>query len=207
MSSPAASLSQRAEMLKKLGKIIISGFFILLPLMITVWVLTVLFDFADGILRGPVQAMTGYSIPGIGIIAIFIISFLLGLISNYILGKELIHLSEEIINKLPIVNTLYASVKKMNEVLFLQKGKEVQRRVCAVEYPRKGIYSIGFATGDGPSELKKRKRSRFTNVFIPNTPAPATGFTIVVPTKDVMFLDMSIEDALRIIVSGGTISK
>jgi len=194
-------------MFKKLGKILISGFFILLPLMITIWVLTVLFDFADGILRNTVQTMTGYSIPGIGIIAIFIISFLLGLISNYILGKELIHLSEEIINKLPIVNTLYASVKKMNEVLFLQKGKEVQRRVCAVEYPRKGIYSIGFATGDGPSELKKRKRSRFTNVFIPNTPAPATGFTIVVPTKDVMFLDMSIEDALRIIVSGGTISK
>jgi uncharacterized membrane protein len=207
MSSQVESLSQRADMFKKLGKILISGFFILLPLMITIWVLTVLFDFADGILRNTVQTMTGYSIPGIGIIAIFIISFLLGLISNYILGKELIHLSEEIINKLPIVNTLYASVKKMNEVLFLQKGKEVQRRVCAVEYPRKGIYSIGFATGDGPSELKKRKRSRFTNVFIPNTPAPATGFTIVVPTKDVMFLDMSIEDALRIIVSGGTISK
>jgi len=207
MSFPAGSLSQRAEMLKKLGKILISGFFILLPIMITIWVLTVLFDFADGILRNTVQTLTGYSIPGIGIIAIFIISFLLGLISNYILGKELIHLSEDIINKLPIVNTLYSSVKKMNEVLFLQKGKEVQRRVCAVEYPRKGIYSIGFATGDGPSELKKRKRSRFTNVFIPNTPAPATGFTIVVPTKDVMFLDMSIEDALRIIVSGGTISK
>ena len=207
MSSPAASLSQRAKMLKKLGKIIISGFFILLPIMITVWVLTVLFDFADGILRNTVQTLTGYSIPGIGIIAIFIISFLLGLISNYILGKELIHLSEDIINKLPIVNTLYSSVKKMNEVLFLQKGKEVQRRVCAVEYPRKGIYSIGFATGEGPSELKKRKRSRFTNVFIPNTPAPATGFTIVVPTKDVMFLDMSVEEALRIIVSGGTISK
>jgi uncharacterized membrane protein len=194
-------------MLKKLGKILISGFFILLPIMITIWVLTVLFDFADGILRNTVQTLTGYSIPGIGIIAIFIISFLLGLISNYILGKELIHLSEDIINKLPIVNTLYSSVKKMNEVLFLQKGKEVQRRVCAVEYPRKGIYSIGFATGDGPSELKKRKRSRFTNVFIPNTPAPATGFTIVVPTKDVMFLDMSVEEALRIIVSGGTISK
>ena len=194
-------------MLKKLGKIIISGFFILLPLMITIWVLTVLFDFADGILRDPVQTLTGYSIPGVGIIAIFIISFLLGLISNYILGKELIHLSEEIINKLPVVNTVYASVKKMNEVLFLQKGKEVQRRVCAVEYPRKGIWSIGFATGEGPSEIKRRKRARFTNVFIPNTPAPATGFTIVVPTKDVMFLDMSVEEALRIIVSGGTISK
>ena len=194
-------------MLKKLGKIIISGFFILLPVIITIWVLTILFDFTDGILRGYVQTLTGHSIPGIGIFAILIASFLLGLISNYILGKEFIHLSEEIINKLPIINTIYASVKKVNEVLFLQKGKETQKRVCVVEYPRKGIYSIGFATGEGPGELKKKKRTRFTNVFIPNTPAPATGFTIVVPTKDVLFLEMSVEEAMRLIVSGGTISK
>jgi uncharacterized membrane protein len=193
-------------MLKKLGKIIISGFFILLPVIITIWVLTILFDFTDGILRGYVQTFTGYSIPGIGIFAILTASLLLGLISNYILGKEFIHLSEEIINKLPIINTIYASVKKVNEVLFLQKGKETQKRVCVVEYPRKGIYSIGFATGEGPGELKKRKRSRFTNVFIPNTPAPATGFTIIVPTKEVTFLDMSFEDAVKIIVSGGAIS-
>ena len=194
-------------MLKKLGKIIISGFFILLPVIITIWVLTILFDFTDGILRGYVQTFTGYSIPGIGIFAILTASLLLGSISNYILGKEFIHLSEEIINKLPIINTIYASVKKVNEVLFLQKGKETQKRVCVVEYPRKGIYSIGFATGDGPSELKKRRRTRFTNVFIPNTPAPATGFTIIVPTKDVTFLDMSFEDAIKIIVSGGAISR
>jgi uncharacterized membrane protein len=194
-------------MLKKLGKIIISGFFILLPIIITIWVLTILFDFTDGILKGYVQALTGYNIPGIGIIVILIASFLLGLISNYILGKEFIHFSEEIINKLPIVNTVHASVKKMNEVLFLQKGRDVQRRVCAVEYPRKGIWSIGFATGEGPGELKARKKKKFTCVFIPNTPAPATGFTIIVPTKEVMFLNMSVEDAFKIIVSGGAISK
>ena len=194
-------------MLKKIGKIIITGFFILLPVIITIWVLTILFDFTDGILRGYVQAFTGYHVPGIGIIVILIVSFLLGLISNYILGKEFIHLSEEIINKLPIVNTVYASVKKINDVLFLQKGKETQRRVCVVEYPRKGIWSIGFATGEGPRELKNRKKKKFTCVFIPNTPAPATGFTIIVPTKEVMFLDMSIEDAVKIIVSGGTISR
>lgn len=194
-------------MLKKIGKIIISGFFILLPLIITIWVLTFLFDFTDSILREPVNALIGHTVPGIGILAILVISFLLGLISNYLLGKEFIHLSEEIIDKLPIVNTVYASVKKINEVLFLQKGKESQKRVCAIEYPRKGIWSIGFATGEGPSELNKKKKQRFTNVFIPNTPAPATGFTIVVPTKDVIYLNMSVEDALKIIVSGGAISK
>jgi uncharacterized membrane protein len=194
-------------MLKKLGKILISGFFILLPVIITIWILTVLFDLTDGILNGFVQAFTGHYIPGIGIVIIFVVSFLLGLISNYILGKEFIYLSEEIINKLPIINTIYSSVKKVNEVLFMQKGREITRRVCAVEYPRKGIYSIGFATGEGPGELKKKKRSRLTNVFIPNTPAPATGFTIIVPTKDVMLLDISVEDALKIIVSGGAISK
>jgi uncharacterized membrane protein len=193
-------------MLKTLGKIFISGFFTLLPVIITIWILTVLFSFADGILGSYVKELTGRSIPGIGIIIILVASFLVGLISNYFLGKEFIHLSEEILNKLPIVNTIYASVKKVNEVLFLQKDKTITKRVCAVEYPRKGIWSLGFATGLGPSELSKKKRSKFTNVFIPNTPAPATGFTIVVPTKDIIFLNMSVEEALQLIISGGAMS-
>jgi len=194
-------------MFKKIWQIFVTGFFILLPIIITIWILTIVFDFTDGILAGYIKAFTGHYIPGFGIIVILIASFLIGLISNYFLGKEFIHLSEEILNKMPIVNTVYASVKKVNEVLFLQKGKEIHKRVCIVEYPRKGIWSIGFATGLGPTELKKKKKKNFTNVFIPNTPAPATGFTIVVPTKEIMFLNMSVEEALQLIVSGGAISK
>lgn len=194
-------------MLKKLSKVFFTGFFILLPIIITIWVLGILFTFVDGILGSYIKDWTGHSIPGIGIAIILAASFLLGLISNYILGKEFIHLSEEILNKLPIVNTVYASAKKINDVLFLQKQRGNGKRVCIVEYPRKGIWSIGFATGLGPTELKKKKKRNFTNVFIPNTPAPATGFTIVVPTKEVLFLSMSVEEALQLIVSGGAISK
>jgi len=193
-------------MLKKLSKIFLSGFFTLLPVIITIWILTIVFSFSDGILGGFIKDWTGRSIPGIGILVIIIASFIVGVISNYLLGKEFIHLSEEILNKLPIVNTVYASAKKINEVLFMQKDKALQKKVCAVEYPRKGIWSIGFATAPGPSELTKKKHKKFTNVFIPNTPAPATGFTIVVPTKDVVYLSMSVEDALKIIISGGAIS-
>ena len=193
-------------MIARLGKIFLTGFFTLLPILITIWILTLLFSFADGILAGYIKDLTGRSFPGIGIVAILVVSFLIGLISNYLLGQEFIHLSEEILNKLPIVNTVYASAKKMNEVLFMSKDTG-GRRVCAVEYPRKGIWSIGFATGNGPNELSKKKRNRFTNVFIPNSPAPATGFMIVVPTRDVIFLEMSLEDALQLIISGGAISK
>jgi uncharacterized membrane protein len=194
-------------MLGKLGKIFVTGFFALLPVLITIWVITFIFSFADGILGGYIKEMTGHSIPGIGIIAILLASFFVGIISNYILGHEFLHLSEEILNKLPIVNTIYSSAKKINEVLFLQKTKSTGKRVVAVEYPRKGLWSLGFSTGSGPSELVKRKRTKFTNVFIPNTPAPATGFLIVVPTKDVIFLDMPVEDALQLIISGGAISR
>ncbi len=194
-------------MLKKLGKIFVTGFFTLLPIFITIWVLTALFSFADGILGSYIKEWTGHSIPGIGIVVILVASFLVGWLSKYFLGQEFIHFSEEILNKLPIVNTVYSSAKKINEVLFLQKQRGNGKRVCAVEYPRKGIWSIGFATGEGPSELRRRKKGKFTNVFIPNTPAPATGFTIVVPTRDVMFLNMTVEEALQIIISGGAISK
>jgi uncharacterized membrane protein len=193
-------------MFKKFGKIFISGFFILLPIIITVWVLTLIFSFADGVLGGYVQELTGKYYPGLGIAIILLLSFLIGFISNYFLGKELIYLSEEVLNKLPVVNTIYASAKKINEVLFSQKETSA-KKVCAVEYPRKGIWSIGFATGDGPSILNKKKKMKSTCVFIPNTPAPATGFTIVVPTKDIIFLDMSFEEALQLIISGGAISK
>lgn len=194
-------------MLKKMGKIFISGFFILLPIIITIWVMTIIFSFADGVLGGFVRDITGTYYPGVGIAIILVISFLVGVLSNYILGKELIYLSEEVLNKLPLINTIYASAKKINEVLFSEKDTAVKKRVCAVEYPRKGIWSIGFATADGPSSLNKRKKMKSTCVFIPNTPAPATGFTIIVPTKDIIFLDMSVEEAVQLIISGGAFSK
>jgi uncharacterized membrane protein len=199
-------LSREVDMLKKLGKIFVSGFFTLLPLIITIWILTFIFSFADGVLGGFVKEYTGHYIPGVGIAIIILASLLVGLISNYFLGKELIYLSEEILNKLPIVNTVYASAKKINEVLFMQKEKSNGKRVCAVEYPRKGIWSIGFATGPGPADLKKKKRMNFTSVFIANSPAPATGFTIIVPTKDVLFLDMTMEEAMQLLISGGAIT-
>lgn len=193
-------------MLKRIGAIFLTGFFTLLPILITIWVLTILFSFADGILGGYIQQLTGRYYPGIGIAVILAASFVIGLISNYLLGQEFIQLSDDVLNKLPIVNTVYSSAKKINDVLFMQKGKGNGKRVCAVEYPRKGVWSIGFATGSGPAELSRRKRSKFTSVFIPNSPAPATGFMIVVPTRDVLFLNMSVEEALEIIISGGAVS-
>jgi uncharacterized membrane protein len=194
-------------MLKRLGRIFISGFFTLLPIIITIWVLTVMFSFADGILGGYMQKWTGMNIPGLGIIVIIIASFIVGVLSHYFLGQEFIHLSEEIINKLPIVNTVYSSAKKINDVLFMQKEKGNGKRVCFVEYPRKGIWSLGFATSLAPNELKEKTNIGYTAVFIPNTPAPATGFTIMVPTAEIIFSDMSMEAALQVIISGGAITK
>ena len=123
-------------MLKKIGKIFLTGFFTLLPILITIWVLTVLFSFADGILGGYIQQLTGRYYPGMGIVVILLASVLIGLISNYLLGQEFIQLGEDILNKLPIVNTIYSSAKKINDVLFMQKEKGNGKRVCAVEYPQ-----------------------------------------------------------------------
>jgi len=192
-------------MLKKFSKVFFAGFFTLLPIIITLWVINFIFTFTDGVLGGYIKQFTGYSIPGVGIIVIILLSLFIGLLSNYFLGKELIYVSEEILNKMPVVNTIYSSAKKMNEVLFMHKEKIGPKRVCAVEYPRKGIWSIGFATSEGPTDLTKKKRMKFTCVFIPNTPAPATGFTIIVPTKDIIFLKMTVEEAFQLIISGGAI--
>jgi len=193
-------------MFKRLGKYFFNGFVTLLPIIITIWVLYVVFNFLDGIVGGLVKDITGRDIKGLGILSVIILSFIIGWLTTYLIGKEIVYLAEEIMHRLPVVNTIYSSVKKINEVLFLQKGKRIEKRVCIVEYPRKGIYSIGFMTGEGADEIRRLGRKDYLNVFIPNTPAPATGFTIVVPKKEVKLLNMSIEDALKIIVSGGALS-
>ncbi|MFC1768043.1 DUF502 domain-containing protein, partial [Candidatus Margulisiibacteriota bacterium] len=128
-------------MLKRLSKYFFNGFAILLPIIVTIWILYAVFNFLDGIVGGFVKDFTGYEIRGLGVISVVALSFIVGWLTSYLLGKELVHLTETILYRLPVVNTVYSSVKKMNEVLFLQRKTKIRRRVCAVEYPRKGIWS------------------------------------------------------------------
>jgi uncharacterized membrane protein len=193
-------------MWEKLGKYFLNGLMALLPVFITAWLSWLLFIFADGFLGGIISTTTGFYFPGLGILAALLLILFAGFLTTYVFGKRLLRQGERILYKLPFVNAIYSSTKQVNKILFLQKETKAFRRACAVQYPRKGIYSIGFVTGPGIPEIKKRNKREYLNVFIPNTPTPATGFMIVVPASEVIMLDMPLEDALKLVVSGGVLA-
>ena len=138
------------------------------------------------------------------IIAIFLIS-LIGWAANIIFLRRLFGFGERIFVKVPMIGKIYSVTKEIGSA-FLGQGKTFFKRVVLIEYPRKGVYSIGFSTGAGKGEIKNTIGTDLVSVFIPTTPNPTSGIFLLVPKGDVKFLDMSVEDGLKIVVSSGTIT-
>lgn len=182
------------------------GIFTLLPLFITIWLLFFMFSFLDGILGGIIALFVGHYYPGLGFAITLLLTFVTGFLMTYLIGERLFRLGESIITRVPIMKSIYSSAKQVNNVLFQQKEARTPHRACVVEYPRKGIYSIGFVTSNAAAVIRKKTRGKkMINVFIPNTPTPATGFLIIVPAREVKLLDMRIDDAFKYVVSGGVL--
>jgi uncharacterized membrane protein len=130
---------------------------------------------------------------------------LVGYFATYVISAKFFQTAEWFLYHVPVVKSIYSAVKQVNDVLFMQKGAGEFRRACLVEYPRKGIWSIGFITSDSAEEIEKICGEKMINVFIANTPTPATGFIIMVPAKEVKLLEMKIEDAFKYVISGGVL--
>lgn len=192
-------------MWQKISAYFIRGLITLLPLLVTIWLLWFMFTFLDGIFGNIITVITGHPLPGLGFIITVVLIFLSGYFATHIFGVKLFKFGEELISRVPIVKGIYSAAKQVNEVLFLEKNKEEYRRACIVEYPRKGIWSVGFVTSDTAAEIEAKAKEKMINVFIANTPTPATGFLIMVPAREVILLDMKIEDAFKYVISGGVL--
>jgi uncharacterized membrane protein len=193
-------------MMQKFSAVFIRGLIVLLPLLVTVWLLYFFYNFLDGILGNIISIFVGHHIPGLGFILIIALIYFTGLISPLLVGKRLIDYGDEIMSKVPVVKSIYSSVKQINDVFFMQKESKGFNRACLVEYPRKGVWSVGFVTSDAAAEIaKKAGHHTMINVFIANTPTPATGFLIVVPSEEIKLLDMKIDDAFKYVISGGVL--
>ncbi|MDD4179308.1 MAG: DUF502 domain-containing protein [Candidatus Margulisbacteria bacterium] len=192
-------------MWQKVSSYFIRGLITLLPLLVTIWLLWFLFSFLDGILGNIITLFLGHSIPGLGFVAIIVLIFVTGYFATHIFGARLFKLGEEILYRVPIVKGIYSAAKQVNDVLFVHKQAEEFRKACLVEYPRKGIWSVGFVTSDAAAEIEAKAKEKMINIFIANTPTPATGFLIMVPARDVILLDMKIEDAFKYVISGGVL--
>lgn len=191
--------------MKRLRNYLVAGLVVLLPVVATWQVLVWLFNLIDGLLGGLVTRIFGRSIPGLGLAATVIIVLAVGALAANWFGRRLIDCGERLMRRTPIVRNVYSTIKQIIDA-FVGANKTAFRNVVLIEYPRKGVYSPGFATGPTAGELSGKTKEDLVGVFVPTTPNPTSGFLLYVPRRDVIYLDMSVEDGLKLVISGGVVT-
>lgn len=191
-----------------LKRFFVTGLTAIIPFVITIYVILGLFHFADGVLGKFINKFLyqyiGYEIPGLGIVIAILIIFFLGIIIH-LSRMKLLKWIESVLFRIPLFNKIYLPVRRIVDFLFFPSQKNFKNTVL-IEYPRRGIYSLGFITNYESFDFKEKGRRELCNVFIPSSPYVLTGFTIIVEKKDLIFLEISVEGAIRLIVSGGLLS-
>lgn len=192
----------------KLRRYFATGILITLPVFITVYFLFLIFRFIDGIfgkvLNSYIREYLGFSVPGVGIILGVLIVLTVGFVAANYLGKRLIQALESWFLKFPFIRQIYPAAKQIVDS-FISKESPAFKKVVMVQYPAKGIWSIGFLTSESFEEANRKAGRDLLHVFIATTPSPLTGFLILVPKEEVTVMDMSIEDGVKLIISGGIV--
>lgn len=191
-------------------KYFITGLLILVPLAITLWVVNLIIGTMDQSLlllpaRWRPEAMFGFAIPGLGTILTLLIIFFTGLAAHNFIGKRVVHLWESALIRIPVVKTIYSSVKQVSDTLFSSSGNAF-RKALLVQYPRQGSWTIAFMTGVPGGDVRNHLHGDYVSIYVPTTPNPTSGFFLMVPRADTIELDMSVDEALKYIVSMGVVS-
>jgi len=183
---------------KKLRNRFIAGLVILTPVVVTVYVFIILFLKVDSLLAPLIYRFVGWEIPGMGFLAILLLIFLTVLIARNYLGRKLIGIGEKIMTKIPLINRIYVALQQISQTFLAQK-RAIFKEAVLIEYPRKGLYAIGFVT----SHMEEGK---MLGIFVPTTPNPTSGFLLFLPREEVIPLQMKVEDALKLVISGGAVA-
>ena len=190
-------------------KYLITGLLIWIPLVITLWVLKFIVDALDQTLHLlPPEFRTenwlGLHVPGMGAVMTLVIVFLTGLLTTNLIGGKLVNLWHEILHRIPVVNSIYSSVKQISDTLFSSSGQAF-RKALLVQWPHQGMWTIAFLTGRPGGDLAVHLNGDFISVYVPTTPNPTGGYFVVVARKDVIELDMSVDEALKYVISMGVV--
>ena len=190
-------------------KYLIAGLLVWLPLAATAFIIKLVIDLLDKIilflpLQYRPESLFGFSIPGFGLALAIGVLLLTGMLAANLLGRELVAIWEGILSRIPIVRNIYNAVKQIASTILTSKGKSF-RKVVLAEYPRKGIWSIGFLTNEQVELKCQGLRDEMVAVFLPTTPNPTSGFILLFPKEDLVELDMSVEDGFKFIISIGVV--
>lgn len=198
----------------RLRNLFIAGLLVLLPISITFFVLTFLFQKLDNLLSPAFVKLLiflglplheGQFIPGLGFVATILIILFTGLITRNIVGRKLFNLGEIFVEKIPVARSIYSGAKQIIETVTKSQA-DAFSKVVMIQYPRKGLFSLGFITCESKGEIQENIEEDVVNVFIPTTPNPTSGMLIFVPKKDIIPLTMTVEEGIKLVVSGGIVT-
>jgi len=197
----------RSQLIKRY---FITGLLIWVPLVITGWVLSLIVSTLDQSLRLLPEAihpehLVGFPIPGAGAVLTLVIIFVTGLLAANFIGQKLVHWWERLLARIPVVNSVYNSVKQVSDTLFSSSGNAF-RKALLVRYPHQNSWTIAFLTGQPGGDVVNHLDEEHVSVYVPTTPNPTSGFFLMVPAKDTRELDMTVDEALKYIISMGVVA-
>lgn len=197
----------RALFNARMRNYLLTGILVTAPITITVWLSWQILQFFDRTVRGlmPPDWYPDISIPGLGLLVVFLGLILVGALTAGLVGRFFVRTSERILNNMPVVRSVYGAIKQILETV-LQNKATAFRQVVLIEYPRKGIWALGFVSGATRGEVQRKLDRELVNVFLPTTPNPTSGFLLFVPTDDVRVMNMTIEEGIKLVVSGGIVT-
>ena len=191
----------------------LTGIVVILPIAMTIWLVWTFVGWVDGFVLPLIpstiqpEKYIGINLRGVGMIIFLIFTILVGWIAKGLMGRSLLRFAENLVSRMPVVRSIYSGVKQIAETVFAQSERSFER-ACLIEYPRKGIWAIGFVSTEAKGEVAARAGgddNDLLSIFVPTTPNPTSGFLLYFPRKDVMELDMSVEDAAKLVISAGLV--
>jgi len=197
-------LKKKKPITLRLRNYFFTGVIVLIPIGFTLYLSKFLINFSTKLVPDGLNPNTylPYSIPGVEIVLTIMFITIVGGLSLSFLGKKFLQLIDELFKKIPILRTIYSAIGQMTDSFRNQDGSK--KGVVLIEYPRKGTWAVGFSTKENSGEIKNKTGKELINVFVPTTPNPTSGFLLMIPKEDLIYLDMSFEEASKFIVSAGT---
>ena len=201
-----AKNKKKKSLTLKLRNYFFTGVVVLIPIGFTLYLTKILINLSSMLIPKEINpnSYLHFEIPGLEIILTIIFITIVGGLSLSFLGRKFLQIVDDLFKKIPILRTIYSAILQMTETFTQKKGNQNKKSVVLIEYPRKGTWAVGFATKENKGKIKKKLNRDLVNVFVPTTPNPTSGFLLMYPKEDLIYLDMTFEEASKFIVSAGT---
>ena len=212
MTTPFDPERRKPGLFSGLRASFLTGIVVIAPVGLTIWLIWSIIGWVDGFVlplvpdRFNPEQYIGINLRGVGVIIFLVFTITVGWVAKGLIGRSLIRFAESLVERMPVVRSIYSGVKQIAETIFAQTDRNFEK-ACLIQYPRKGIWAIGFISTQARGEVAERAETMgpLVSVFVPTTPNPTSGFLLFFPEEDVIELDMSIEDAAKLVISAGLV--